>query len=265
MTKAPLAIRCGALWALALAGLAHAARAQQAPCGPPPPATRSAATACLAQLEHVSRSTSASADARTQASERMAQLRTRLREGDFRPGDRIYLLVRGDSTLSDTLTVEAGGVIDLKGIGQIPLTGVLRGDLQSYLADTIATYVRDPAVEAHTLLRLGVVGAVGKPGFYAVPGDAALADVIMLAGGLTQDAKPDALHIQRGSQPLWDTRQLQGALASRQTVADLGLREGDRIVVPREGHGSLGTVLQISGLLLTIPVALLGLHQAGIM
>jgi protein involved in polysaccharide export with SLBB domain len=265
MKRMPVGIRHGVLGAAALVGLTRAAPAQQPPCGPPPPATRAAVEACLARLERTSASDKAGTEDRARDRQRAAQLRTRLSEGDFRPGDRIYLVVRAESTLTDTLTVQTGPAIDLKGIGEIPLTGVLQGDLQSYLADTIATYVRDPTVEAHPLLRLGVVGEVSKPGFYAVPADAALADVIMLAGGLTQDAKPTALHIQRGSRRLWDARQLQGALASRQTVAGLGLHEGDRIVVPRAGHGSLDTVLRISGLLLTIPAALWGLHAAGVM
>ena len=265
MSGIPAAVRMGVLGAAACAGLARAAPAEQPRCDSAPPATRAAATACLARLQQVSSSATAGADERARASQRAARLRARLDQGDFRPGDRIYLVVRADSTLTDTLTVQAGPAIDLKGIGPIPLTGVLRGDLPAYLADTIATYVRDPAVEAPTLLRPGVGGEVGKPRFYAGPGDAALAYRLLLAGGLTQDAKPTALHIERGSRRLWDARQLQGALASRQTVGDLGLHEGDRIVVPRAGRGSLDTVLRISGLLLAIPAALWGLHAAGVM
>jgi len=205
--------------------------------------TRAEVEACLATLDGPAASGS-------QNARRLAdRLRQRLRDGDFRTGERIFLHVAGDSTLTDTLTVLPGPEVQVPGLGSVTLAGVLRGDLAAYFTDALGQYLKDPTVEARALIRLSVVGEVGKPGFYAVPSEAALADVLMLAGGLTQDAKPKAMRVDRDGRGLWDAARVRDALAQGQTVDDLGLREGDRIVVPGSGR-SLDTVLRVAAVLL---------------
>ena len=46
-------------------------------------------------------------------------VRERLREGDFRVGDRIMLEVRGDSSLTDTFVVRAGPTLQLPNMTDI--------------------------------------------------------------------------------------------------------------------------------------------------
>src|SRR5258708_1266986 len=45
---------------------------------------------------------------------RASDLRTRLVEGDFHPGDRIGLVIEGSVTQSDTVPVTAGSKVNLK-------------------------------------------------------------------------------------------------------------------------------------------------------
>ena len=117
---------------------------------------------------------------------------------DFQVGDRILLLVEGDSALSDTFTVVAGPALHLPNVGEISLAGVRRPDLEMYLTRELGRYLKDPVVHARALIRVSVLGEVERPGFYAVPLDLVLADALMVAGGPTQDAKVDQLRILRG-------------------------------------------------------------------
>jgi len=119
-----------------------------------------------------------------------ALVRQRLKDGDFQVGDRIAIVVRGDSTLSDTATVRAGRVIQLKNLPPIPLAGVLRSELQEYLTKQLSQYLKNPTVQVTPLVQIAVVGNVGHPGFFWVPADLTLTDAIMLAGGPTYLVRP---------------------------------------------------------------------------
>src|SRR6266705_466634 len=80
----------------------------------------------------------------------------------------------------------------------VGLGGTLRSELRDRVASSVARYIRDPAVQARPLIRILVEGDVGKPGFYAVPPELPLADVIGAAGGLTQRARATGMRVQRG-------------------------------------------------------------------
>jgi protein involved in polysaccharide export with SLBB domain len=159
-------------------------------------------------------------------------LAAQARTTPFQAGDRILLLVEGDSALSDTFTVVAGPALRLPDIGEISLAGVHRSDLQAHLTRELGRYLKDPVVQARALIRVSVLGQVTHPGYYAVPIDLVLADALMLAGGATQTARVDRLSILRGNSPLWSGNKLQGEIARGATLEELGVRAGDRIQVP---------------------------------
>ena len=173
------------------------------------------------------------------------------RTADFQVGDRILLWVQGDSVLSDTFTVVAGPALRLPAIGEIPLAGVGRAELEPYLTRELSRYLKDPVVHARALIRLSILGAVTRPGFYAVPTDLVLADALMVAGGPAPNARMDKLRIQRGDERLWSGDRLQAALARGATLDEMGLRAGDRIVVPEPGRGAEATV-RILGLIVSL-------------
>jgi polysaccharide export outer membrane protein len=169
---------------------------------------------------------------------------------DFQVGDRILLLVEGDSALSDTFTVVAGPALRLPAIGEISLAGVRRADLETHLTRELSRYVRDPVVHARALIRISVLGEVVRPGFYAVPLDLVLADALMVAGGPTQDAKVDRLRILRSQSSVWSGTRLQAAIARGATLEELGVRAGDAIDVPG-GRRDTGSTWRVAGLILT--------------
>lgn len=165
----------------------------------------------------------------------------------FQVGDRILLVVEGDSMLTDTFTVVAGPAIELPVIGAVSLAGVSRKDLEPHLRQALARYLKDPVVHARALIRLSIQGAITRPGFYAVPTDLVLADALMVAGGPIQEARVDKMRIQRNGSRIWSGSELQRAIARGATLEALGLRAGDQIDVPR-GRDTESTVRIVGGL-----------------
>jgi polysaccharide biosynthesis/export protein len=171
----------------------------------------------------------------------------------FRVGDRILLVVEGDSTLTDTFTVVAGPAIQLPVIGAISLAGVPRSGVEGHLQQELGRYLKDPVVHARALIRLSILGSVTRPGFYAVPTDLVLADALMLAGGPTQEARVDKMRIQRDGGVVWGGPRLQAQIARGATLEQLGLRAGDRVEVPKSRDTE--STVRIIGVLVTIPIA----------
>jgi protein involved in polysaccharide export with SLBB domain len=187
-------------------------------------------------------------------------IRTRLRTGDFRPGDRIALVVLGEPALTDTFTVEAGPVLQLPDVGPVSLAGVLRSEIESHLTSELGQYVREPRVKADALMHLGVIGGVGRPGFYEVAPSLPLDQVLMVAGGLLPDARIRDLKVERDGEEVEDEgEQYQAALHDGRSVASLGLRSGDRVVVPLSRGSRTLTALQIVALAVSIPLGVYGL------
>ena len=193
-----------------------------------------------------------SADAAREA----AAIRTRLTRGDFRVGDRILLVVEGEAALSDTFTVGLGGQLILPVIGNVPLEGVLRGELQDYLTRRLAQNLRDPEVRTRAFVRLSIQGAVTHPGYYGVPADALLSDALMAAGGPMQEANLTRLRIERDGRPIWEGKALQHAIAAGRTLDGAGLVAGDQVIVPKRGGTTAGEALRFGGALLGIPITI---------
>jgi len=177
--------------------------------------------------------------------------------GALRPGDRIFLRVDGEKQWTDTFTVKPGPGIELPAIGSIPLAGVRRGDLESYLTHEIGRYLKNPVVRANALVRLIVLGEVARPGFYEMSADTPLADAITDAGGPTRDANLAKLHIDRAGTTVHKGNPLRVAISRGATLSQLDLRQGDEIVVPRAADSE--RTARIVSLVVGVPLAILGI------
>ena len=187
-----------------------------------------------------------------------AALRERLREGDFRAGDRIVLEVRGDSALTDTFVVRAGPALQLPNLPDIHLRGVLRAELRDHLATEIARYVRDPVIRVGSLIRLAVLGEVNRPGYYALPADMLLSDAIMAAGGPTSRADLERTTIERGSTRLLAQGAVRTALTTGSTLDQLSLRAGDEVVVGEERRTNWEAIARTASIVLGLGLAIYG-------
>lgn len=191
---------------------------------------------------------------RDQARREAELITRRLEEGDLQVGDRILVIVEGHQALSDTFNIIAGRVVVLPNLGRLPLTGVLRSELQQHVAEYISRFIVSPVVHARALIRLELAGAVARNGFYMVPSDVLLSDAIMLTGGPAPNANLDDIRIERSGSVIWDGDRLRQAVFEGRTLDHLSLRAGDRIYVPERQSTTdrLRLVLSVVGALGTL-------------
>jgi protein involved in polysaccharide export with SLBB domain len=168
-------------------------------------------------------------------------LHQRLEKGDFQDGDKIALTVQaslmaGPLDVPETLTVRAGRRVELGRMGEISLEGELRSELTDKLRDHLAEYVKEPIVRTTPLVRVGVLGFVGRPGFFYSPADRPLSDVLMLAGGPGQDSNISGVTVRRGDDVIWTAQDTHTAIADGLSLDRMHLRAGDEIYVPQKRH-----------------------------
>ncbi len=207
--------------------------------------TRTQLEALLQRYQATAGSTAYTAAYRSRTRAQTALIRDRLDNGDLQVGDRVNLSVEGQTALSTTFTVEPGRVITLPAIGPIPLAGVLRSELESDLTKQLSKFIVQPTVHAQSLVRITVLGAVGKPGFYLVPADALLSDALTLAGGPVTGAELNKMKITRDGRTIWDGATLRTALVEGWTVDQLSLRAGDQIEVPAAASSNWGNAARV--------------------
>lgn len=172
-----------------------------------------------------------------------------------KPGDGILLQVQNEPTLTDTFTVTPSLQVSLPNIGDVSVAGVPRDQLTDHFSRVLSRYLRNPAVHAQVMVRIGVVGEVARPGFYLVPVDAVFADAMMQAGGPTKDAKVSDVHVVRAKKTVLTADATRAAIAGNATVDQVALESGDLITVPRANARDAETWVRIVTMLVTIPVA----------
>jgi protein involved in polysaccharide export with SLBB domain len=241
---------------LFIAVLAPAAGAQ-AIDRTPVQVTRDSLVQLLSRLEQTASSKGYSGALRDRARQEAELVRTRLQQGDFQVGDRIYLKVERQPELTDTFTVAPGPSLVLPSIREVPLAGLLRSELEEHLEQHLKRFLVDPVVEATPLMRVWIEGAVGAPGVYLVPSETVVTDALMRAGGLTREAKISALRIERGETRIWEGEALQRAITQGYTLDQLSIRAGDRIVVGEGGRSRLASLQTIVAIVVSLTTLLI--------
>jgi protein involved in polysaccharide export with SLBB domain len=247
---------------LLLVSAGGAAHAQQAEWDPRRVyATREALEALYQRYQASAESPAYSDVLRDQARRLAEAVHQRLENGDFQVGDRIRLAVEDEKALSDTFTVVEGPEVVLPTLGPVSLKGVLRSEIQPYLQTHIARYIKDPAVQARSYIRISVQGEVIRPGFYTLPTDIVISDALQAASGFTASAKLGDITIVRGDRTAWDAAAVQRAVVDGTTLDQLGIRAGDRIVVASKPKslGSFEGGMRTLVMIITIPATVAGL------
>ncbi|HWP38052.1 MAG TPA: polysaccharide biosynthesis/export family protein [Gemmatimonadales bacterium] len=226
-------------------------------------ATRADLENRLAYLDQVLASTAYSDGLKRRATEEVQGIRERLRRGDFQVGDRILLEVEGEAALTDSFTVAEGPRLRLPVIGDLEMSGILRAELETHLSERLARFLRQPRLRARPLMRIGVDGAVARPGFVTVPAELVLADVLVAAGGASPTARTDRIRVERNNVAILEGAEVENALREGRTLDQLGIQAGDRLVVPQRGAG-LGGIegpVRALSIILTIPLSVIALTQ----
>lgn len=167
-----------------------------------------------------------------------AAVRMRLTNGDFVPGDRILLLVEGDTTLSDTFTVRSDRMLPLPNIPDLSLQGVLDSELEPHLTKELLKYIKTVSLTATPLVRISLLG-FPSGNFFTVPVDQSITDVIAAAGGWgspTQVA-PEKAVVRRAGRVIMDAKATAEAIRQGKTVGDMAFRDGDELYLPDRASG----------------------------
>lgn len=191
------------------------------------------------QFERVVASPGYSQRIRDQAARDAAIIRDRLVMGDFRIGDRVILRVEGEPDIPERLPVQPGPRITLPRMGSISLEGVLRSELEEYLTDQLGRFLQNPVVQAGSEIRISIMGSVGSPGFYTVPSEMLIGELLMHAGGPGGNADLEKLRIERLGESLWSGDEMQEFIVEGVTLDQLNLRAGDQVVLPEQTGPSI--------------------------
>jgi protein involved in polysaccharide export with SLBB domain len=180
----------------------------------------------------------------------------RFQNHNFQPGDRIIVVTRGDSTTVDTLTVQGDRTVSLQKLPPISLDGVLRSDVQSYLGQQVRQYVKRDVVSATPLVSLGVLGEVVHPGYYRVPLQITVSDLLMVAGGPSPQADLTHVRVRRGQSTLIDEHAIRDAMVRRLPLAELGIDAGDEVILKPAPQKNWLLIAQLAGIATGIALTL---------
>src|SRR4029077_17554297 len=128
----------------------------------------------------------------------------------------------------DTFPVKIGRILILPNLPEISMAGVLPSPAQSYLTTQIGKYVKDPTVIVDPLVRVSILGAVQRPGFYTVRADMLASGAIMAGGGPASNANLRKTVVRRNGVVVRDDKQLQVAFNRGVSLDALNLQAEGR-------------------------------------
>ncbi len=140
-------------------------------------------------------------------------------------GDRLRVVVFGQTDISNTYTVDTAGYIAMPLIGTVVARGSTTQDLEQRIAAALRTnYIRNPdvTVEVSTYRPFFVMGEVGSAGQYAYVSGMTMQTAIAIAGGFSARANKSRVLV---------TRQFNGEIVHGEVPITYPVRPGDTIYV----------------------------------
>ncbi len=156
-------------------------------------------------------------------------------ELDIRVVDHPEFGLRGNADQAPaTFTVEADGRVYLPIIGGVAATGRTPIELKEALRERLSKLLEKPQVlvrvAGYASQRFYVLGAVERPGAFAVDGHARLLDGLGRAGGTREGADLEGAYVVRGRTLL--PVSLADLLERGDTSRNIRMRDGDLVYVP---------------------------------
>lgn len=189
-------------------------------------------------------------DDRRDLQNQISGLAYRLQQGDIWPGDIIDLSVSGETKWVGQFSVTLSRQIELEDIDPLSVDGILYSEAEEAITLLLARYLREPRARVEVLKRIGVLGSVGSPGFYDVPGSSLVSEVLMLAGGPATNADVDRVEFRR-----LGTRIAQGrpkVVWQTLSLDQLGVNSGDEMFVPPQKTPPFQWLIGALGVTLTL-------------
>lgn len=155
------------------------------------------------------------------------------------PGDEVDVFVWGYNDFTRRATVTFDGGLPYPMLGELPVAGKSVAQVQEEIRAALTDYIKEPIVRVSVAavrpLKIHVLGEVNKPGVYALSTpDTALVEAIGRAGGMTADARQNAVVVVRnaGEQIQIHTVDFRRITREGDLSSNLVLAEGDVVYVP---------------------------------
>jgi len=148
------------------------------------------------------------------------------------PGDGVRI-----AFLDITDLISGDYFIQPDGKLQLPYAGIFNTKdkefamIKSEIVFRYDSLYKNPDLTVLSLYRINIHGEVRNPGFYYVTEIEKLTGIIALAGGYTSDADLDGMFVLREDEEI--ELDIESITTEGNTAADIGLKSGDQIVIPR--------------------------------
>lgn len=172
-------------------------------------------------------------------------------------GDQIEITVFGQPDLSTTAAIKPDGMIELPLVKDVKAGGMTVAQFEAQLTRLYRKYLKAPsisvAVKQFSMNHIYVMGEVAKPGRYDLTDNMTVLDALTLAGGSTDKANLDGIHISRdeGGTGKAIPVKLKPLVQGKGAVQNPKLQSGDLVYVPRRGLNLLD-ILQNIGILRSV-------------
>lgn len=153
------------------------------------------------------------------------------------PGDVVRLWIWREEELSGEFPVPATGVVIFPKIGAQKVTDRPLVELRDTLLAEFKKYLRNPSIEITFLRRVNILGAVRKPGVYALEPTMTISMALAMAEGTTPEGRQDRVELSRNGELL------VANVNQRTRIAELPIRSGDQLYVPERSWISRNSVL----------------------
>ena len=152
--------------------------------------------------------------------------------------DVLYIHVWREESVTKTVSVRMDGMISIPLVDEIQAAGFTPLQLKEKLAEKLKQYIESPNVtvvvmEANSF-KVYLSGQVNKPGVYRLRSETTLAQIISMAGGLTEWANQKKIIVIRKE----DGKEKRFTINYKKIVkgddlsSNILLKAGDTIIVP---------------------------------
>jgi polysaccharide biosynthesis/export protein len=154
------------------------------------------------------------------------------------PEDVLQVNVWREPELAARVAVRPDGKIDLPLVNDIQASGLTTRQLREAITAGVRRFVPDPTVTVMVVeLRsqtVSIVGAVARPGIYALGGPTPLMELVAKAGGFQDFAKVNRIQIVRQvvDRAFRFFFNYKNYLAGRDFAQNIVLQNGDVVIVP---------------------------------
>lgn len=167
------------------------------------------------------------------------------------PGDEVEVRVPSAPELSQTVTVAPDGNVRFPLAGTIPATDRTLGEFESLMAQALSSQLLRPQVQAIPASfgsqRVLVLGEVGQPGLYDLPGPIGALEAVAIAGGFEDTANRSEVGIIRRAPDggaMLRAVDLKASLRGIEGGDSIPLQRFDIVYVPKSGIADANLFVQ---------------------